>query len=127
MSPKPEDFIDPEFWDWYRDVGPKWLLRHRLDIINAMYDAYESYLDTENMESPVVMRPGSPFMFLGTPEEMQEFTSVLNNILSGIPGLPPKSKNKSKFKPISNTDIARTREALNKFKLRRNKDENNKS
>lgn len=121
MSSNPEDFIDPEFWDWYRDVGPKWLLRHRLDIINTMYDAYETYLDSD---SPVVMRPGAPFMFMGSPEEMQEFTNALKQILPEAFGNPPPKKNK--ISPITTLDINKLRQSLDTIKLKRRKDENSK-
>lgn len=119
MSSRPEDFIDPEFWNWYRIEGPKWLLSHRLDIINAMYEAYE-----DGMEDPVVMRPGSPFMFMGAPEELTEFVSVLNNIVKDIQN-PPKKKSKSP--PISSKDIYNLKQNLDKIKLRRNNNEDNKT
>lgn len=119
MSPKPEEFIDPEFWDWYRDEGPKWLLRHRLDIINAMYEAYEDW------DEPVVMQPGRPFMFMGSPEEMQEFTNVLRQILPEAFGNPPPKKNKTP--PISSKDIYNLKQKLDTIKLRRNNNEDNKT
>lgn len=123
MSPKPEEFIDPDFWNWYRDEGPKWLLRHRLDIINAMYEAYEDW------DEPVVMQPGRPFMFMGSPEEMQEFTNVLKSLIPEAFGMqmyenPPPKKNKTK--PITVYDINKLRQSLNTIKLKRRKDENNK-
>lgn len=121
MSSKPEDFIDPEFWDWYRDEGPQWLLRHRLDIINAMYEAYEDDIDQED---PVVMRPGAPFMFVGSPEEMQEFTNVLKQILPEAFGKPPPKKNK--ISPITTLDINKLRQSLNTIKFKRRNNEDSK-
>ncbi len=122
MSSRPEDFIDPEFWGWYRSEGPQWLLHHRLDIINAMYEAYEDGLERAD---PVVMRPGAPFMFMGSPEEMQEFTNVLRQILPEAFGNPPPKKNKTP--PISSKDIYNLKQKLDTIKLRRNNNEDNKT
>lgn len=128
MSSKPEDFIDPQFWVWYEEEGPKWLLNHRLDIINAMYEAYEDW------DEPVVMQPGRPFMFMGSPEEMQEFSDVLKSLIPEAFGLPtsvyqmhqnpPPKKNKTK--PITTTDINKLRQSLDTIELKRRKDENSK-
>lgn len=121
MSSKPEDFIDPEFWGWYREDGPKWLLRHRLDIINAMYEAYEDELD----EGPVMMRPGAPFFFMGTNEELEDFTQAIQSILAPFKNPPP---NKNKSAPISSYEINKLKQNLNnlKFKYKGGSDENSK-
>lgn len=121
MSPRPEDFIDSEFWDWYEEEGPKWLLRHRLDIINTMYEAYEDSLDDQGS---VMMRPGAPFMFMGDPVELQEFVGVLKKILPEALGNPPPNK----IKPITAIDINKLRQSLDTIKLKRRKtNEDNKS
>lgn len=121
MSPRPEDFIDSEFWDWYEEEGPKWLLRHRLDIINTMYEAYEDSLP----DKTVTMAPGQPFFFMGTNEELDDFAKAIQSILEPFK-IPPKKK--SKTPPITSKDIFDLHQALNTIKLKRRKtNEDNKS
>lgn len=118
MSRNPSDFIDPHFWDWYRDKGPSWLIDKRLDILSQMYDAYED--DTPD-KGLVTMSPGKPFFFMGTDDELEEFITVLRKALE--PFRSPKNKSKT---PISNIEIVKLHKELKQFKLKRKNNEDNK-
>jgi len=130
MSKDLSDFIDPDFWDWYRDNAPSWLIDERFDILCEMFDAYEDGYtavkkfkydqDIYNVKEVVTMKPGRPFFFNGTNEEFMEFIDVLNKVIA--PFKPANSQN-----PISNTEIEIMRQKLSKFKIRRKYDKDNQS
>lgn len=121
MSKNLPDFIDPYFWDWYRDKGPSWLIDGRMDILVQMYEAYEDSLP----DKTVTMAPGQPFFFMGTNEELDDFAKAIQSILEPFKN-PPKKK--SKTPPITSKDIFDLHQALNTIKLKRRKtNEDNKS
>jgi hypothetical protein len=120
MSKDPKDFIDPDFWKWYKSKGIDWIMNSRLDILIDMYEAYEDSIPDVNT-SLLDVSIKKPIYFVGSDEEYKEFEEFIKKFVSS------KSKKYKKIKKaINSNDILSLRNKLNDLKWRV-ENENNKS
>lgn len=78
------DYIDDEFWQWFDQNASTYMLMHRLDILQAFYDAYKKGFKTREGKDAA----GHEIVFGGTDEEFEMF-SVFRFI---TPTPPPQEK-----------------------------------